>query len=64
MDNIDKYLKVKDIQKIIGCSEKKVYAIIKKKSFPKIKIGKQYYIPVEAFKEWEKTYMFKEFKIK
>lgn len=63
MDNIDRYLKVKDIQKIIGCSEKKAYAIIKKKSFPKIKIGKQYYIPIAAFHEWERTYMFKEFKI-
>ena len=26
VDNMDKYLKVKDIQKIIGCSEKKEYA--------------------------------------
>ena len=59
--NLDRYLKVKDIQNILGCSEKKVYAIIHKKSFPTIKIGKQYYIPIEAFKKWENTYLFKEY---
>lgn len=61
--SLDKYLKPKDIQKILDCSEKKAYAIIKKKSFPKIKIGKQYYIPIEAFKRWESTYLFKEYKL-
>ena len=61
--NVDKYLKVKDIQKILDCSEKKAYAIIKKKSFPKIKIGKQYYIPIDAFKKWENTYIYKELQI-
>ena len=37
MDNIDRYLKVKDIQKIIGCSEKKAYAIIRRSPFLKLK---------------------------
>ena len=49
---MDKYLKVKDVKEILGC---------RKKSFPKIKIGKQYYIPEDAFKNWERTYLFKEY---
>lgn len=61
--DLDKYLKVKDIVKILGCSESKAYAIIKKKTFPKIKIGKQYYIPIDAFRKWEDTYLFKEYRI-
>ena len=58
---MENYLKPKDLKEILGCSEHKVYAIIKKKSFPKIKIGKQYYIPIDAFKKWEQTYLFKEY---
>ncbi len=58
---MDKYLKVKDVKEILGCSDHKAYAIIRKKSFPKIKIGKQYYIPEDAFKNWERTYLFKEY---
>lgn len=63
LKKMDRYLKVKDVQEILSCSKTKVYAIINQKSFPKIKIGKQFYIPFEAFKKWENTYLYKEFRL-
>ena len=60
---MENFLKPKDIKNILGCSERKMYDIIKKKSFPKIKIGKQYYIPDDAFREWSRTYLYGEYRI-
>lgn len=60
---MDKLLKPKDIKEILGCSERKTYDIIRKKSFPKIKIGKQYYIPADDFIAWQKSYLYTEYKI-
>lgn len=58
-----KMLKVKDIQEALGCSTKKAYAIINQKDFPKIKIGKTFYIPEEEFDKWVKKYIGKEYKL-
>ena len=49
---MDKLLKVKDIQKILGCGQQTVYDLVKLKDFPKITLGKRYYIPEEAFNKW------------
>jgi excisionase family DNA binding protein len=56
-------LKVKDIQEALGCSGKKAYAIVNQKDFPKIKIGKTFYIPEDEFDKWVKRYLCKEFEI-
>ena len=42
----------KDIQGILGCGKNKVYAIINMNGFPKIRIGKQFYIPKSEFYKW------------
>ena len=60
---MDKYLRPKDIKNFFNCSSTKAYDIIKSKSFPKIKIGKNYYIPIDSFKEWSDTYLYKEYKL-
>lgn len=49
---LDKMLKVKDIQEHLGISKNKVYALIRTKGFPKIKIGRNYYLPEEQYKKW------------
>ena len=52
-----KYLTVSDIKETFGCSKNKAYKIINIKGFPKIKIGKNYYIDHEAFLKWQKENM-------
>ncbi len=37
---------------MIGCSKNKIYKIIKTDGFPKIRIGKNYYINKELFTKW------------
>jgi len=45
MEMADKILSVTDIQEHLGIGRSKAYALIKLKSFPKIKIDNTYYIP-------------------
>jgi len=47
-----RYLTVKELQNIIGCSSNKAYKIIKIKGFPKIRIGKNYYIDKDLLEKW------------
>jgi uncharacterized membrane protein YvbJ len=61
ISNDNKMLRPKDIKEIFGCSWGKAYAIINQNDFPKIKIGKQSYIPLEAFEQWKKNYTGKEY---
>lgn len=47
-----KFLSVKDIQNYLGCSRNKAYSIVHSNGFPKIRIGKQFYIPESDFEKW------------
>ena len=49
---MQKMLSPKDVQKIFNCSRNKVYQIIEVKGFPRIKVGKQYYIPENDLEKW------------
>jgi len=49
---MDKLIKVKDIQAILGCSKQTAYDLVRLKGFPKITIGRRYYIPESKFQEW------------
>ena len=49
---MQKMLTIKDAQAIFGCGQNKIYQIIGIKGFPKIKIGKQYYIPETDLERW------------
>lgn len=42
---MEKYLSPKDISNILGMGKNKTYKLITLPGFPKIKIGKRYYIP-------------------
>lgn len=57
---MEKMLKPKDIQEILGCSLPKAYAIIRSSGFPSLKIGKQYYIEQVEFEKWMKRNLYKE----
>lgn len=59
----EKFLKVTDIANVLGCSIKKAYSIVRQEDFPKITIGRQYYIPCSAFNRWIKNYTGKEFQL-
>ena len=48
----DKMLTAKDIQELLGCGKNKVYQILGSNTLPKIKIGKQYYIPRLEYDKW------------
>lgn len=61
--DIPVFLKPSDVYKILGCGKNKGYKIISSKAFPRIQIGKRYYIPRDKFLRWMSTYLHGEFKI-
>ena len=48
----NKILTVKEIQEIFKCGKNQAYEIIHTNGFPKIKIGRKFYIYEKAFDEW------------
>ena len=52
------YLKAKDIQTLLGCGKSKAYQIIAGNGFPKVKIGKEYFIPSGEFEKWMKSNLY------
>lgn len=46
--------KISDIQKIFSCSRGKAYGIIHLPGFPKLQIGRQFYVVPEEFMKWLK----------
>lgn len=61
---MQRILKVKDVKEILGCGIHRAYDIVNQRDFPKIKIGKRYYIPQDEFEIWLTTYLRKEYIIK
>lgn len=59
----EKMLKVNDVANVMGCSIKKAYSIVRQDDFPKITIGRIYYIPETAFDDWIRKYTGKEYKL-
>lgn len=58
---MERMMKVDDVAAVMGCSLKKAYKIVNQPDFPKITIGRMYYIPEAAFENWIKKYTGKEF---
>ncbi len=46
--------KVKDLQRILGCGKNKAYSIMESSGFPRVQIGREYYVEKEAFAKWIK----------
>lgn len=42
----------KDIQRIFGLGRDKTYNLIRSSGFPKIQIGREYYIPKDKLEKW------------
>lgn len=59
----EKMLKVNDVANVMRCSLKKAYSIVRQDDFPKITIGRIYYIPETAFDNWIRKYTGKEYKL-
>lgn len=51
-DCLPKLLKAKEVGKYLGISNNKLYALLKCRTFPSIKIGSRYYINVKSLEEW------------
>ena len=49
---IQKLLSVRDVRRIFGCSTKVVNDLLQNPDFPKIQIGKDYYVPKDKFVQW------------
>jgi excisionase family DNA binding protein len=47
-----KILTVRDVAEHLGMSENKAYKLIQYKGFPKLVIGKRYFIPEDAYLKW------------
>ena len=60
---MEKMLKPKDIQEILGCGRQKLYKIISQPDFPAMKIGAEYLIPEEEFRRWIRINLGKEYKL-
>lgn len=56
-------LTVKDIKESLGCGINRAYDIVNQKDFPKVKIGKRFYIPKDEYDKWIHSYLRKEYKI-
>ena len=57
----NRFLRVSDVQKRIGCGRDTAYKIMRSEGFPSIMIGKQRYVSPEAFERWAHAYEGKEF---
>lgn len=64
MNNIKRrYLQTKDLCNILGVSKNTAYKIVKLDGFPKIKIGKKFYIPEEELDIYLKKHIGTKIKI-
>ncbi|WP_326512265.1 helix-turn-helix domain-containing protein [Clostridium intestinale] len=52
MNEIKTTLTVEDIGRILNIGRNKAYSLVKEEGFPKIRIGKQFRIPYDAFNHW------------
>jgi len=52
MTENSKYYSIKDIQELFGCGRSKAYDIIALPMFPKMRIGKTFYIDKAEFEKW------------
>jgi len=43
---------ITELKKIFHCGNNKIYQIINSSGFPKIKIGKQFYVPKDKLQKW------------
>lgn len=54
---------MRDIKDSLGCGINRAYDIVNQRDFPKIKIGKRFYIPEDEFEKWLKIYLRQEYKL-
>lgn len=63
VQGISPMLSVSDVQKIMGMNKNLAYRLVRQNDFPKITINGRYYIPVDSFRSWCKTYTGKEYSL-
>lgn len=52
MNTLPELLTAKQIREYLGCSNQKVYNLLKRKDFPSFRIGHSYKIRKDEFIEW------------
>ena len=52
MDELTEIITIKDIMNHLHISKNTAYKLIKLNTFPKIKIGRTYAIPLNEYKKW------------
>lgn len=57
-------IKVKDVANILGCGINRAYEIVGQRDFPKIKIGKRFYILESKFYDWLRSYTGTSYRLK
>lgn len=60
---MQRMLKVKDIQEILGCGKNTAYKLVNQTGFPKMRIGKIIYVPEDEFEKWVHSYLKSKFYI-
>ena len=48
----DKILSVKDVRQIFGYGLRQAYEMVRAPGFPRVKVGRKYYISAQALKKW------------
>ena len=51
-DELPLFLNAKNLSKVLGLSESRVYELMHEKDFPSICIGSRLVVPKEHFKKW------------
>ena len=52
------YYTVEDIQAVLGCGRSKAYRLVALPTFPKIRIGRTFYIRKDEFEKWAKNNLY------
>lgn len=60
---ITKYLQTKDLCQVLGISKNTAYKIVKLDGFPKIQIGKKFYIPENDLEVYLKKHIGSKIKV-
>ena len=64
INELDAMLTVEDIQNHLHIGKNSAYALVKLSSFPSIKIGRTYLVPLSEYKKWLTKSIGKEYCIK
>ena len=60
---MERYLTPKEVQQVLGLSRTKTYEMINQKDFPKVRLGKNIWVPASELERFMKKSLFKTYEI-